>query len=129
MKKIVKAFLITALLLSTIIILAGCGNKTSETKQKENSKTETVNTQNVDPIVGAWKSELGSYTYHFNDDGTGDYSYSNTKMEFTYKTEGNKISILYNSSTAPFETEYSIDGDTLNVIDSFGKDTLYKKQK
>ena len=57
MKKTVKAFLIITMLLSTIIILAGCGNKTSETKQKENSKTETVNTQNVDQIVGAWKSD------------------------------------------------------------------------
>ena len=124
MKKTLKSLLIIAMLFSTIMVLSGCGNKTEETKKEEKTKTENVN-----PIVGAWKSELGSYTYHFNEDGTGDYSYSTTKMEFTYKTEGNKISILYNSSTVPFETEYSIDGDTLNVIDSFGNDTLYKKQK
>ncbi len=119
MKKTVKALLIIAMLLSTIMVLAGCGSKNENAKKSENTN----------PIVGAWKSEYGDYTYHFNEDGTGDYSYSTTKMEFTYKTEGNKISILYKGNTAPFETEYSINGDILNVIDSFGNDTLYKKQK
>ncbi|MBR2785998.1 MAG: hypothetical protein IKD76_00590 [Clostridia bacterium] len=47
-------------------------------------------------------------------------------MEFTYKTEGNKISILHTGNTSHLETEDSIDGDTLNVIDSLGRDTLYK---
>ncbi len=50
-------------------------------------------------------------------------------MEFTYKIDGDKISILYTGNTDPFETTYSIDGDTLNVRDSLGKDTLYKREK
>ena len=122
MKKTTKALLIFMLLLSTVMVLAGCGNKNEDTK-KEDNKSQTTNS-----IVGAWKSVQADYTYHFNEDGTGDYSFSTTKMEFTYKTEGNKIAITYKGNTVPFETEYSIDGDTLNVIDSFGKDTLYKKQ-
>lgn len=117
MKRTTKALVIFAMLLATIMFLAGCENKSS-------SKEEAAK----NPIVGAWKYEQGGYTYHFNEDGTGDYSYSSSKMEFTYKTDGNKLSITYKGSTAPFESDFSIDGDTLNIKDSFGKDTLYKKQ-
>lgn len=82
-----------------------------------NSKPATA------PIVGKWKYD-GSvdYVYTFNEDGSGDYS----GMEFTYQTNGNKISIDYKSG-GTFETEYEINGSTLNVKDSAGKDTLYKK--
>lgn len=117
MKKTLKITLIITMLLSAILVLAGC-------TEKKDSKTAS----NANPIVGSWKYESGDYTYTFKEDGTGDYSFSSTKMEFTYKTEGNKLSITYKGNTSPFETEYSIDGDTLNVKDSFGRDTLYKKQ-
>lgn len=116
MKKTLKITLIITMLLSAVLVLAGCG-------EKKEDKKNTVN-----PIVGSWKYESGDYTYTFNEDGTGDYSFSSAKMEFTYKTEGNKLSITYKGNTTAFETEYSINGDTLNVKDSFGKDTLYKKQ-
>ncbi len=117
MKKTLKITLIIAILLTAIFALAGCGAKSEDQKKS-----------NVNPIVGSWKSEYGDYVYQFNEDGTGSYNVYSTKMEFTYKTEGKNISITYNGNTIPFETEYSIDGDTLNVIDSFGNDTLYKKQ-
>ena len=114
MKKTLKAVAIVAVIVAAMFALTGCKNN-----KKEDAK---------DPIVGSWKYENGGYTYTFKEDGTGDYSYYSTKMEFTYKTEGNKLSITYNGSTAPFETEFKIDGDKLNIKDSFGKDTIYKKQ-
>ncbi len=114
MKKSLKIFAIIAVIIAAIFALTGCKNT-----KKEEAK---------DPIVGSWKYENGGYTYTFKEDGTGDYSYGSSKMEFTYKTEGNKLSITYNGSTAAFETEYEINGDNLNVKDSFGKDTIYKKQ-
>lgn len=117
MKKTVKALLVLAMLLSSLMFFAGCDNK------KDEAKKEDKNT-----IVGSWKYEKGDYTYTFNEDGTGVYLISSTKMEFTYTTDGNKISILYKGNTAAFETEYSIDGDILNIKDSFGKDTFYKRQ-
>ena len=49
-------------------------------------------------------------------------------MKFTYTTNGNKISIVYDGG-GTFDTEYEINGDTLNVKDSGGNDTLYKKVK
>lgn len=116
MKRTMKVVAIAIMFVSVMFALTGC-NKKNESKDKK-----------VDAIVGAWEYTGGSYTYHFNEDGTGDYSYNSSKMEFTYKTDGNKLSITYKGSTAPMETEYSIDGDTLNVKDSFGKDTLYKRK-
>ena len=53
---------------------------------------------------------------------------ADTNFPSTYTADGNKLSILYTGNTAPFETEYSINGDTLNVKDSLGNDTLYTKQ-
>ena len=81
-------------------------------------------------IVGKWKyfdEDLGSmdFIYTFNADGTGSYEMYGSKKDFTYKIDGKNISITYD--TAPFETEYEINGDVLNVKDSAGNDTLYKK--
>ena len=50
-------------------------------------------------------------------------------MEFTYTaTEDGKLSITYNGNTSAFETTYTIDGNTLNIKDSFGSDTIYKRK-
>ena len=116
MKKTLKAVAIVALLMTAVFALTGCGNTKKEAEKAK------------DPIVGVWTYENGGYTYTFNEDGTGSYSYYSSKMEFTYKTDGNKLEITYNGSTAPFKSEFSIDGDKLNIKDSFGKDTIYKKK-
>ena len=85
------------------------------------------NNKNKNPLIGSWAN--GSYVYTFNEDGTCSYGYSSLgAMDCTYTTEGDKISILYNGNTAPFETTYKIDGNQLNVIDSFGNDTIYTKK-
>ena len=93
-----------------VVVLTGCG-------KKEEKKG----------IVGSWAYNT-NYVYTFNADGTGNYDVYGSKTEFTYTTEGNKISILYTGDTDPFETEYSIDGDKLNIKDSFGNDTIYKRK-
>ena len=49
-------------------------------------------------------------------------------MKCTYEIDGDKISILYDGNTAPFETTFSIDGNKLNVKDSMGKDTIYTRK-
>ena len=105
-----KVLAIVLVLFVGVLFLAGC-------------KKESKN-----PLVGTWKYEGSDYTYTFKEDGTGTYSYGKTVMEFTYTTEGEKISILYKGNTAPFETVYTIDGKSLNIKDSFGNDTIYKKQ-
>ena len=93
-----------------------------------------INNKGGNGIVGKWKysgsefSSLGvDFVYTFNADGTGDYDMSGTKMSFTYIIDGDKLTINYNSSSAPFETEYEIKDNVLNVKDSGGNDTFYKR--
>ena len=38
------------------------------------------------------------------------------------------LNILYDGMTTPWITEYEIDGDTLNVHDVSGSDTIYKRK-
>ena len=104
---------------------------TTSAENESNSNTQTTKASDnaITAILGSWKYQGADFTYTFNEDGTGNYNAVGTDMKFKYTIEGNQISILYEGSTAPFETKYSIDGDTLNVIDSLGNDTLYKKVK
>ncbi len=77
-------------------------------------------------LVGKWQSkDYSSYIYTFNADGTGNYAVGETIMKFTYTTDGDKISILYENNTAPFESTYEIKDNELNIRDSFDRDTFY----
>ena len=109
MKKLLKSMFLGLVLSVGVLALTACGAKS-------------------DSIVGSWKYDSGDYVYTFNEDGTGSYNVYGNDMLFTYTTEESKLSILYNGNTAPFETEYSINGKTLNIKDSFGNDTLYTRQ-
>lgn len=104
-----KRVLFTLVLFMLTVVLVGCGSK---------------------GLVGSWKSDSfsGAYVYTFNADGTGNYDAAGTKKEFTYKTEEDKISILYTGDTVPFESTYKIDGNKLNIVDSLGNDTFYTKK-
>ena len=105
MKRFLKFLCLVLVFAIGVFSLTGCGNS-----KKENT------------IVGKWQSkEYSSYVYTFNEDGTGDYSGS----KFTYTIEDNKISILYENSSVPFESTYEIKDNKLNIIDSFGNDTIY----
>jgi len=117
MKKVLKIALAVLVIAFMLFALTACGEKE---ESKESKKSES--------IVGSWKYPGADYTYTFNEDGTGTYDAAGNKMEFTYELDGNKISILYTGNTAPFETEYEIKGDELNVIDSLGNDTIYKRK-
>ncbi len=96
---------------------------TAEPTNNENSSTS---------LVGKWKYYDSAYIssdiefiYTFNADGTGNYYAAGTDMPFTYTVDGSTLTINYDSG--PFETEYELNGDILNVKDSGGSDTLYKK--
>lgn len=108
-----------------VLSLAACGSDGGSS----NGGNETVvpATEAAPTIVGDWKYEGGDYIYHFKEDGTGTYDISGSTMNFTYTAEDGKLTITYDGSS-PMELQYSIDGDTLNVKDSFGKDTIYKRQ-
>ena len=125
MKKIVSLLLV---LLLCCFALTACGDSGST---KNGGSDKTVSSEKEDaapdnPLVGTWKYDGSSlnYTYVFKADGTGTYF----GEDFTYTVDGNTLSILYEGNTEPFVTEFEIDGDRLNVKDSFGSDTIYIKQ-
>ena len=105
----------------------GGGQSSGNNSSQNNSNNTNNNTQNSS-IVGVWKyddaSLADSFVYTFNADGTGNYTAAGN---FTYKVDGNKISITYDSSGATFETEFEVSGDKLNIIDSLGEDTFYNR--
>ena len=96
------------LLLVGVLLLTGC------TGEKKNT------------IVGKWA--LDNFVYTFNEDKTCEYNAAGTIMKCTYETDGDKLSILYDGNTVPFETTYEINGNKLNVKDSLGNDTIYERQ-
>lgn len=110
-----KKVLLGLLVIVSAIFLVGCNKDTNTT-----TKVKTA------PIVGSWTH--GSYTYTFNSDGTGDYSYGDTKMEFTYEDNGEQVEILYTGNTVAGKYKYRIEGKKLIIKDSFDNDVEYTKK-
>ena len=79
----------------------------------------------ISALIGQWQHESG-YTYRFEEDGTGAYTLGDEAMAFTYERKGDTLSILFEGSTVPMELPFSIDGETLTVIDHFGKEVPYQ---
>ena len=105
MKKMIYSFAFIALLVVGLFAITGCGKK---------------------GLVDSW--ETSGYTYTFNEDKTGSYSYGSTKMAFTYEDDGKTVSILYTGNTIASSYEYKIDGDKLIIKDSFGSDVIYTRK-
>ncbi len=110
-----KKFLAILMVLMMVLSLAACdGGKGKE--------EETLT------LVGQWEYESGGYTYTFNEDGTGTYSFGGTEMKFTYEDKGNAFSLLYDGNTDATDYEYVIEGKTLTVTDSFGSPVVYTRK-
>lgn len=124
MRKTFAILLVIILLVFGLFVLTACEKKEENTQGQETVKEGAS-------VVGQWKLNMygNDYIYTFNEDGTGNYNAAGTDMPFTYKTEGDQISILYDGDTVSFDTKYSVNGTTLNVVDSLGNDTLYEKVK
>ena len=103
-----KKFFLGSLFLVLCITVVGCGKK-------------------KDPIVGKWAYGTGdSFVYTFNEDKTCHYSANNRKC--TYTINGDKLSILYDGDTAPFDTTFKIEDNKLTIVDSFGSEVVYNKR-
>ena len=101
---------------------------TAESTASSKSDSSKAEASADNKLVGSWEYESGGFTYTFNDDKTGVYDVAGQKMKFTYEADGSTLSILYDGNTAPMELEYELSGDTLNVKDSTGSDTIYKRK-
>lgn len=103
-----KKSIFTLAIICTLFLVTACGSS--------------------NPLVGTWKYETSSnYIYTFNDDKTCSYEAYGNKRECTYEDDGTKVTILYNGDTASSTYEYTIEGNTLTIKDSFGNDVKYVK--
>ena len=136
MKKTLTIVLVITVLVAGLFILTGCNEEKTNTINTNTNEEKTTNITTENPtnggsVVGVWKNDNTlpgvTFTYTFNADGTGKYDSAGTIMPFTYKTDGNKISIKYDGDTVSFDTTYSVNGNILNVKDSSNNDTLYTK--
>ncbi len=108
-----------AALMGACTFLTACGgNSGSADSKKENT------------IVGEWVSEEydGLFVYTFKEDGTGNYDAAGTQMPFTYKLEGDKLTMTYEGDTVAFDTTYSIKDNKLTIKDSLEEDVVYNRK-
>ena len=105
-------------------------NTVEETTAEETTVEETAAAAKVEDtdISGTCEFGPGGFTYTFNDDGTGKYEVVGGLMTFSYEADGSKLTLNYDDGLPSAELEYSIDGDTLNIRDSAGNDTIYHKK-
>lgn len=132
MKKTIKIISIAAVF-AMMVTLAAC-NKNDSKKEESGSGTsvaEQSTQEPVDPIVGKWQSkDLPDYIYTFNADGTGKYDMPGKVLDLTYTTESGKITISFQGEGyTPVTLDYIVEGDSVNIKDSFGNDTFYLKVK
>ena len=104
-----KKILLFISLLFVVIFLSACGNSNS--------------------IVGTWVYQNDSNTYYtFEKGGNGSYTYAGETKNFSYEDRGTKIVITFEGNTSSSEFDYSISNGELNIKDSFGNSTVYKRK-
>lgn len=148
MKKTSKIIITLVTVLALGMIVAGCSCSNSDNKSNSTTNTTsndtraTVATNNTNTtdnasnsIVGTWKYEKGfdydaDFSYTFNPDGTGVLvdRLGNMNYNFTYQLQGDKI-IYTLEGAKPKEFKYSINGNTLIVTDSQGRDIYHTREK
>jgi hypothetical protein len=138
-----------------IISLAACGAKNDAKETTAPTESATVSTATEAPapaktvavtdaaieteakasadtgLVGSWDyAELSGMVYTFNADGSGSYDMFGEVMNFTYEADGSTLKLTFTDEDVdvPTELAYTIDGDSLNVKDSLGNDTIYKRK-
>lgn len=126
MKKSIKLIAIVSVI-TVLCSFAGCNRNEGNTGNE--NQASTVSEQSLDPLAGQWQSEeLSDYIYTFNGDGTGKYDMAGKVLELNYATEDGKITLTFlQEGYTPVTLDYELDGDRLNIKDSFGKDTFYVK--
>ena len=128
MKRIVKIFVVV-LVLTVLCAFAACNNNGGD--KDESGKGEESVLKTDDRLYGQWQSEKKSdYVYTFNADGTGQYDMAGNVLELTYNNRDGKITLSFTQEGyTPVTLSYELDGDRLNIKDSYGKDTFYVRIK
>ena len=79
-------------------------------------------------LIGTWSwnghLDCG---YIFGSDGKGAYFFCGAQKAFEYCDNGTFVSIYYPGDLSPLRFEYTVDGNTLSIEDSFGNRIIYSK--
>ena len=106
MRKVIYVFSIS---LFALLLLTGCG------KDKG--------------LVGVWYYDGMSDTYYtFNEDKTCSYTYMGSTSNCTYEDDETRVTIMYEGKTIANVFEYTIDGNKLTILDSYGNENIYRKK-
>ena len=125
MKKAIKILSIAAVIVMICTVTA-CNKNDSD--REESSAASVVSEQPADSLTGKWQSkDRPDYIYTFNADGTGQYDMAGKVLELDYNTteEGTITITFHEEGYTSVTLRYTLDGDTLNIKDSFGSDTIY----
>ena len=101
----------------------GSGNSAAPAAAPESKGTGIVGTFRY---VDAETPELTS-SYTFNQDGTGQYELLGEKLDLTYKTNGNILSITFAGQSIPMDVEYTVNAQALTIKDVNGNDVVYNR--
>lgn len=78
-------------------------------------------------LTGVWAYvEDENFVYTFNANGTGSYEVYGETINFTYTDNGTSVEIVFDDAPGTFD--YTVDGNTLILVDSTGTDVRYIKQ-
>ena len=81
-------------------------------------------------ICGRWEAVgFSCFTYNFQPDGKGFYSFFDAKKEFTYTNNGDNVIIHFSGDLMKSTFKYTIEEDVLLIEDSFGALVKYKRNK
>ncbi|MBR5459583.1 MAG: hypothetical protein IKV53_01840 [Clostridia bacterium] len=81
-------------------------------------------------LCGRWEAVgFPTFAYNFLEDGTGYYSMSYAKKEFTFSATEERVTLCYPGDAFPLCFRYEINEDILSIEDSLGNFVEYKKCK
>ena len=79
-------------------------------------------------IIGKWISDDKREIYEFNDDDTCLYKDNDRKITCSYQDDQTRITIIEDGVFEANVYEYEIVNDKLIMIDSFGKEIVFKRK-
>ncbi len=78
-------------------------------------------------LIGSWAYEEDeNFLYTFHENGTGTYAVYGESLNFTYTDNGTSVEIVFDDAPGVFD--YTIDGNTLVLVDSTGTNVRYLRQ-
>ena len=116
-------------MIDVVTAFAGCSQNNTETGESSTSSHLSESGVSDNLLVGQWRSaNRPNYVYTFRSDSTGQYDMAGKILKLTYSTDNGKITFRYlEEGYSPVTLDYVLEGDSLNIKDSFGSDTFYQK--